>query len=151
MINLYDALEARPDDRLTLLALADWYEENAHPGAAACLRWLAEEGKHPYRYYPSNGLRHHHPSWSAGWYWWTNDQEPENWGYPAACKLPYLLWDRLADTFSYDPIVFKEYPTVRGTFEAAIAAWVALPEAKRPSVVGQAFQPDSSGPSGWKA
>jgi hypothetical protein len=29
----------------------------------------------------------------------------------------------MAHTFNYDPLVFKEYPTVRAALEALIAAW----------------------------
>ena len=41
---LYAELEANPDDTLTLLALADWFEENDQGKPAECVRWLAEMG-----------------------------------------------------------------------------------------------------------
>lgn len=70
---------------------------------------------------------HHHDTWHDGWYWWATDREHPGWGYPEAAALPHAQWKELAHTFNYDPLVFKEYPTVRGAVEALIAAWdVAL-------------------------
>jgi hypothetical protein len=38
----------------------------------------------------------------------------------------------LNHSFDYDPVMFKEYETVRATYEAVIAAWTATPLAERP-------------------
>jgi hypothetical protein len=131
---LYGVLEACPDDRVTQLVLGDWYEEQGQVTAAACLRWLLASGKHPYRYHVRNTLRYHHDSWAEGWYWWTTEKElDEEWGYPKTCELPFSLWDRLMHLFDYDPTTFKEYETVRSAYEAAIAAWAATPEVEKPS------------------
>jgi uncharacterized protein (TIGR02996 family) len=130
---LYAALEANPDDRVTRLALGDWYEDHDRPEAAACLHWLAAHGKHPYQYRAAAPLRYHHESWAEAWYWWTTENErDEQWGYPDACTLPFPLWDRLRHTFDYDPTTFKEYPTLRATYEALIDAWEATPRNQRP-------------------
>jgi uncharacterized protein (TIGR02996 family) len=119
----YAALEANPGDPVTLLALADWHDERGEPGRAACLRWLAREGKAPYRYYHRNRLRFHHETWRDGWWWWTTDREESPWGYPAESALPHKLWQKMRHTFDYDPCVFKEYPTVRSAVEAVLEAW----------------------------
>lgn len=119
----FAALEANPADTVTLLAFADWCDEQDQSGHAACLRWLAEEGKVPYRYYHTNELRFHHETWHDGWWWWATDNEERPWGYPEASILPNKLWRKMSHTFSYDPCVFKEYPTVRGAFEAILLCW----------------------------
>jgi uncharacterized protein (TIGR02996 family) len=129
---LYLALEANPEDRLIRLALADWYDDHDQFAAAACLRWLIAAGRTPYRYFRDAPLRYHHETWADGWYWWTTEKEPEAWGYPEACILPFPLWERLLHTFDYDPTTFKEFATLRRCYEAVIAAWAALPESGRP-------------------
>lgn len=120
----YSVLEKSPSDTLTQRALADWYEEHDQPQAATCLRWLAENKRSPFRYRRrSRKLLHHHDSWKNGWYWWTTAQEGDGWGYSPCCVLPHRIWRRLKHTFPYDPLVFKEYPTVRQAIETLIAAW----------------------------
>jgi uncharacterized protein (TIGR02996 family) len=132
LASLYDALETNPADRVTRLALADWYEEHDQPLTAACLRWMVVANKYPYRYFATNPLRYHHESWAEGWYWWTTtEREPEGWGYPTACALPEPLWNRLRHGFNYEPTTFKEYRSVRATHEALIEAWKATPEKER--------------------
>src|SRR5262245_32684215 len=44
---LFDALESQRDDPITLAALADWFEEHDDASAAACLRWVARNGRRP--------------------------------------------------------------------------------------------------------
>ena len=131
---LFDALEDVPDDRVTLLALADWFEDQDRSMAAGCLRWLAASGKLPYRYFAASPLRYHHESWAEGWFWWTTESEMEKWGYPQTCELPFNLWDRLRHTFDYKPTTFKEYPRIREACEALVDAWTALPEGERPVI-----------------
>jgi hypothetical protein len=63
------------------------------------------------------------PTWKDGWYWWATARERPGWGYPESVKVPHPLWDKLEHTFNYDPVVFKEYPTVRAAVEALVAAW----------------------------
>jgi hypothetical protein len=120
---LFAALERAPGDRVTLLALADWYEERENARAAECLRWVAANGRAAYRHRHTDKLDHHHDTWKDGWYWWATDREKRGWGYPDSAVIPHRLWDKLGHTFNYDPLVFKEYPTVRGALEALIAAW----------------------------
>ena len=116
-------LESSPEDPVTLQALADWYEEREEARGAECLRWVASKGKAPYRHRHSDDLLHHHDTWKDGWYWWATAREKRGWGYPASAVIPHPLWHELKHTFSYDPLVFKEYPTVRAALEALIAAW----------------------------
>jgi uncharacterized protein (TIGR02996 family) len=134
---LYAALSASPDDRITFLALADWYEDHDQPDEAECLRWLVKTARRPYQYFEANPLRYHHESWAEGWYWWTTERAAEVWGYPENCQLPFAVWDRLDHTFAYNPITFKEYATVRDAYEAVLEAWVYTPVEGRPSWRGQ--------------
>jgi len=127
----YLALEANPGDTVTLRALADWLEERGAATPAACLRWLAAEGKAPYRYSRGNELIHYHESWQEGWWWWTSSREKSPWGYPKTCTLPHKLWRKLRHTFDYSPCVFKEYPTVRAAIEAVLEVWVPMPAKPR--------------------
>jgi hypothetical protein len=120
---LFAALESSPGDPVTLLALADWYEEREDARGAESLRWLAAKGKAPYRHRHSDSLLHHHDTWKDGWYWWATAREKRGWGYPDSAVIPHPLWDKLEHTFNYDPLVFKEYPTVRRAVEVLIAAW----------------------------
>ncbi|MFO0880028.1 MAG: hypothetical protein U0840_22000 [Gemmataceae bacterium] len=120
----YAVLEKTPSDVVTQLALADWYEENNESQAALCLRWLADHRHYPFRYSRRlRRLRHHHDTWKNYWYWWTTDSEGEDWGLPTYCALPHRTWTRLKHGFPYDPLVFKEYPTVRAAIEALIRSW----------------------------
>jgi uncharacterized protein (TIGR02996 family) len=120
----YAALEESPADHVTKLALADWYDEHGQPVAAEVLRYLAKRRKSPFRYYhTSEGLRHHHETWKDGWYWWATSREREGWGYPKAAVLPHKYWNRMKHTFPYDPLVFKEYRSVRAAIEALIKSW----------------------------
>ena len=64
----YQALESNPGDTVTLGALADWFEEGGDGTSAAGVRWLANEGKAPYRYFHTNDLRFHHDSWRESWW-----------------------------------------------------------------------------------
>ena len=124
---LYAELEVNPGDALTLLALADWFEENDLAKPSECVRWLAEMGKVPFRYTSDAEIIHHFEAWKDGWYWWTTAASRKGWGYPKSCRLPRTLWGRMAHTFDYPPRVFKEYPTVRGAIEAVILAWTRRP------------------------
>jgi uncharacterized protein (TIGR02996 family) len=128
----YLALEENPGDTVTLRALADWLEEHDEPTQAACLRWLAAEGKAPYRYNPADGLMYYHHDWQEGWWWWTTSKEKEPWGYLMACVLPDALWQEMRHTFDYRPCVFKEYPTVRSAIEAVLEVWTPPAAKSRP-------------------
>jgi len=121
---LYDALEASPGDPVSLRALADWYEEHDEARRASCYRWLAAEHKAPYKYHADSDLRHHHSEWHDGWYWWTTGEKlKDDWGYSAGCALPDRVWKKLRHEFSYNPLVFKEYPTVREALNAVVRVW----------------------------
>jgi uncharacterized protein (TIGR02996 family) len=121
----YLALDEMPGDRVTMLALADWYEEHGEISAAECLRWLVEYGLYPFRYRKGETVQHSPPAWHEGWYWWAveNSQARRNWRYPRSCCLPQALWDRLKHYFDYPPSVFKDYPTGRAAYEALFTAW----------------------------
>ena len=124
---LYDELEENPGDGVTLCALADWYEENDDDKAAECVHWLAEMGKVPFRYTSEAEIIHHFDGWKDGWWWWTTAATRKGWGYPKSCRLPRTMWGRMKHSFPYDPVVFKEYPTVREAIESVIAAWTRRP------------------------
>ncbi|MFO0845858.1 MAG: hypothetical protein U0797_26325 [Gemmataceae bacterium] len=38
--------------------------------------------------------------------------------------LPHRVWKSLGHTLPYDPLVFKEYPSVRAAIEALIEGWL---------------------------
>lgn len=58
---LLNALEAKPDDPLTRLIMADALDEAGFTGAAKGMRWAAKHGKRPMR------AGEHHPSNLGGW------------------------------------------------------------------------------------
>lgn len=120
---LFAELEENPGDRLTLLALADWLEEHDDLQGAEAIRWIASEGKSPFRYEGQTTLRYQYEKWHMGWYWWTTDEQDSPWGYPPACILPNRLWNQMEHTFPYDPGTFKEYPTVRVALERVMEVW----------------------------
>jgi len=120
---LYKAIEEKPLDSVSILALADWYEEQGQTEAAAALRWLAEQKKTPYRYIYQEELKVHFDQWKSGWYWWATDAEGHDWGHPDSCVLPHKLWSKLTHAFEYNPLVFREYPTIQGAIDAFIRAW----------------------------
>src|SRR5262249_1881517 len=128
------ALEADPGDVVTMKALADWYEDHSHPLEAACLRWLIERKRWPYRYERQSGqVNVSCRTWNDNWMWWALDTRSYggDWGHPAECRLPDELWKHLPHSFKYDPAVFKEYPTCRAAYQAVFAAWPRFPPASR--------------------
>lgn len=132
----YLALEESPGDVVTLLALADWYDEQGDPDAAGCLRWVVRLGKWPFRYHQAAGPPQRGGPWREGWWWWAIDgpSASVDWGLPAACLLPPAVWQRMVHGFPYRPAVFKEYATVRDAYEALIDAWARVrPDAPRPA------------------
>jgi hypothetical protein len=125
----YLALTEQPGDKVTILALADSYEERGIVETAECLRWLLEKGRVPFRYCKKDaGLTVEGRGWHDGWFWWAVAERHlgQDWGYPPGCRLPPRLWDRLPHQFAYSPSVFKEYPTCRAAYEAVFAAWPAF-------------------------
>jgi uncharacterized protein (TIGR02996 family) len=121
----YLAIEDDPDDRVSLLALADWFEEHDELVAADCLRWTVKYGRRPYCYPADGGLTVSSPDWHVGWFWWAVDDaaHTRDWGYPSHCRLPRTVWARLRHGFRHAPSVFKEYPSVRAAYEALIDVW----------------------------
>ena len=119
----YLALDEMPGDRVTMLALADWYEEHGNADAADCLRWAVREVRRPFRYGPDDSMRVTFEKWQKGWYWWAKAGEGLDWGHPATCGLAEDIWRGLKHTFDYSPSVFKEYPSFRAAFEALVAVW----------------------------
>src|SRR5262249_43937310 len=81
---LYLALEEKPGDKVTMLALADWLEEHGHESDATCIRWAAERGRVPYSYQPDT-LKVTYEEWGTGWFWWAVDDPGygSDWGHPA--------------------------------------------------------------------
>lgn len=121
----YLTLEESPGDRVTLLALADWYDECGDDAAAACLRWAVEQGRAPYLFLRDAWTSRTGPAWHDGWFWWALDHERYgmDWGHSRECRLPERLWKLLRHTFDYQPSVFKEYDTARSAYEALLDAW----------------------------
>jgi uncharacterized protein (TIGR02996 family) len=121
----YAALDENPADHVTLLALADWYEEQDQSPAAECLRWLASHGYRPFLYRVNGGLTVSSEVWHDGWFWWAVDEpyHARDWGHPPNCRLPRLVWLKLRHTFNYEPAVFKEYSSRQAAYEALIDIW----------------------------
>ncbi len=121
----YLVLEESPGDTATLLALSDWYEEHGDLTAADCIRWSARRKRYPFRYHLDGPLTVAGVSWHDGWYWWANDDGRfgADWGHTQECRLPRRLWALLRHSQDYQPLVFKEYETLRQAYEALIAAW----------------------------
>ncbi|MFO0928405.1 MAG: hypothetical protein U0736_15485 [Gemmataceae bacterium] len=130
----YLTLDESPGDPVTLLALADWYEEALRPDAAACLRWTVQHKYIPFRYTGQGQLTVFSESWNKGWVWWAIDDPAfgRDWGHPSSCRLPAHVWDELRHTFHYDPAVFKEYPSSRAAYEALLDVWPRLQPIHRP-------------------
>jgi uncharacterized protein (TIGR02996 family) len=121
---LYLTLDENPGDHVTLLALADWYEEQGQAGCAACLRWTVRNALYPF-HYSRDLLKKNGSDWHEGWYWWALDDPyaGADWGHPLHCRLPLKVWHRLQHGFTWTPLVFKEYPTLRAAYEALLEAW----------------------------
>jgi hypothetical protein len=119
------SLDESPGDQVTLLALADWYEEQDQSDNAGCLRWLAATGLYPFHYWRDGGLAKNSRDWHDGWYWWALDHPSAgaDWGHPLYCRLPEQVWRKLRRTFEFEELVFKEYPTRRAAYEALFEAW----------------------------
>jgi hypothetical protein len=128
LVALYRDLEEHPGPPAALFALATWYQGQGSASAAECLRWTAEQNRYPFRYRKEGGqVLVSCDKWHDGWYWWAVDQRGygSDWGFPAECRLPPLLWNLLRHSLAYQPAVFKEYPTLRSAYEALFAAWVS--------------------------
>ncbi len=126
----YLSLDESPGDAVTVLALADWYEEQGQPDSARCLRWAVRGMLYPFRY-RRGALARNGKDWHDGWFWWALDDpyEGQAWGHPLHCRLPLRVWNRLRHGFKYEPRVFKEYPSQRAAYEALLEAWsLADPE-----------------------
>jgi hypothetical protein len=122
---LYRALDEGPGDPVTVLALADCYEERDDAKAADCLRWTAKVHRWPFRYWNNGRVVIQSNNWHDGWYWWTLEDASwaDHWGHPKECRLPGPLWKLLRHSFDYPPAVLKEYPTARAAYEALFEAW----------------------------
>jgi hypothetical protein len=129
----YLVMDENPGDPVTLLVLADWYEEHDQADTADCLRWAVRRGYRPFLYRADGGLTVSSPVWHDGWFWWSIDDpyRGRDWGHDDGCRLPASVWKELPHTFNYDPAVFKEYPTRRDAFEALIAIWPLVTASER--------------------
>ena len=50
LAGFYLALRESPGDPVTLLALADWFEEQGQADNAACVRWSLRRERRPFEY-----------------------------------------------------------------------------------------------------
>ncbi len=109
---------------MTLLALADWYEEQDQHEWAVSLRWTVRHGRYPFRCRRA-GLKKFGHEWREGWYWWAIDDPiyGRDWGHPQHCRLPREVWQPLQHTLPDPPAVFKDYPTQQAAYEALFEAW----------------------------
>jgi hypothetical protein len=118
-------LDDNPADQVTLLALADWFEEQDRLDAAACLRWAARHRYRPFHYRRDGGMSVTGSDWRDGWFWWAKDDQAVGWewGHEPTCRLPGVVWRKLKHSFQHEPLVFKDYPSRQAAYEALIAAW----------------------------
>lgn len=122
---LYQAYELDPQ-KDNLLVLGDAYEDNSWDKEAEVVRWLANEGKMPFKYEAgSKALKFHHETWHTGWYWWCTSRQKASWGYPTSCVIPHRIWQKMnmEEELTYEPMVFKEFTTMRAAIEYFILAW----------------------------
>lgn len=132
LAGLQAALDADPLGTTARLVLADWYEKQGDEEGAACMRWMAREGKAAY--------------WSAGepvdFGWrWTRETNPWLQGaieYKeryASAGLPESLYAALPETRQQDLNThwWSYYPTRQAAEDALLTAWRALPAAERPT------------------
>jgi uncharacterized protein (TIGR02996 family) len=133
LAGFYLALKENPGDPVTLLALADWYEENGLPEHASCLRWTAQRHRFPFEYRKEDpGMVNHSKAWTDGWYWWAiDDPVGRGWGHPPTCHLPRPLWKRLENHFPFDVGVFKHFPSLQAAYEALFDVWPLFTPAER--------------------
>lgn len=116
---LFDALEADAGDAVSLAALADWSEEQGDDAAAACLRWLAGQGRRPF-YFPRPGDR-------GPFLWILRDDEPLV--KDEAAQLPPALWRELKGNDEPGEVAsYKSYRTARLAYLAAVGAWPLAPQ-----------------------
>jgi hypothetical protein len=120
---LHAALDADPADQMARRALADWHEENGEQPAAEALRWLAEQGKRPIRYY-HEWVWHNPPS---GQYRWSSGSGGRMRRPGQAETLPQPLWDQLRghtwENRGQVPHFWKPYATRRAAEEAVCWAF----------------------------
>ena len=119
----YLTLDETPDDRPTLCALADWFEDQGDLSSSTCVRWTIRRGIYPIHFDrdASETITERGVSWHDGWYWWVIDRP--NYAPEKSARLPPALWNLLSHSFRYAPSVFKEYPTRRAAYEALFDAW----------------------------
>jgi hypothetical protein len=130
----YFALEEEPGDAPTLLALADWHDEEGNDDSAACLRWVVQKRRFPFQY-RRGMLSRPTDAFQDGWYWWAvhDPGYGADWGHSQQCRLPRELWRWLRHTFGHEPLVCKEYASVRSAYEALLDAWpLAQPLERQP-------------------
>lgn len=110
-----------PDD-MTLLAFADWLEEQNDPRAAG-VRWLQKRRLSPVFSRPHTTLRLEEcPSYD--WWSWSSPR-------PAQHKLPSDIFTALPAPHDAGPnwarsSNFREYPSAIGAFQALITAITSL-------------------------
>src|SRR4051794_35713239 len=129
LVGFYQTLKETPGDPVTLMALADWFEEHGQPDHAACVRWTARRNRFPFEYRrEASGIVVSSPAWHDGWYWWGVEGDyGRDWGHPPGCRLPRELWKGLKNHFDHDVSVFKHFPSLEAAYEALFDAWLKSP------------------------
>ncbi len=105
---LLDDLASAPGDWKLRGVLADWYEDNDQPEEAACLRWMIQQHKRPYR------------ESDHGASWFNADTVPPGLGDPES-DIPGPLFQELEGGLVLGN--HRSFPTVRAAEEALLAAW----------------------------
>src|SRR5262245_9864058 len=133
LAGFYHALKETPGDPVTLLALADWFEDNGQPDSASCVRWTLRRKRFPFEFHRNEGgLLNDSPTWHDGWFWWTTSEiYGSDWGHPVTCRLPTDLWKRLKNHLPHDVSVMKHFPSLQAAYEALFDAWPLFPPSVR--------------------
>jgi uncharacterized protein (TIGR02996 family) len=138
LAGFYLALRQSPGDPVTLLALADYYEEQGQPDKAACVRWSLRRQRHPFEFRSDlpdlpDPVRKS-PAFKDCWFWWARDGGyGADWGHPQSCRLPEKVWEKLKNLFETKPLVVKHFPTVQAAYEALFEVWPRFAPAERES------------------
>jgi hypothetical protein len=111
---LFSALESNRGDRVSLSALADWFEEQGEPDARECLRWVVAAGRRP-------GFNEHQQTY--GKCFWERESPHPILNDPPA-QLPEPLWLALLENDEPHAVAsFKSYKTARAAWLALLAGW----------------------------
>jgi uncharacterized protein (TIGR02996 family) len=105
--SFYEDLGRNPEDWKVRSVMADWFEDNANPTAAECLRWMIKHKKRPYH-------------GSSGTFTWFNaDSIDPGLGDPES-DIPGVLYQHLK---GQETAHHKTYDKLRTAEEDFVAAW----------------------------